>query len=247
MLTTYQQQTQRLLNDESTQFFNIDDLTVYINYGRNDIARQTECLIANATVNTVVNAQTIPVASITPAGGSGLLSPINVRNVRSLSGSVSQRLEARSWQWFSNYYLNGSKSNQTGTPPTLWAQQSQGATGTIYIWPTPSAISPLIIEATWTPISLVDDTTVEALPYPWTDIVPYFAAYQAYLQAQRVQDAANLLSLYNKFMMSGQLGITPQWMPGNFPTPKPLQSPIDQSATLAGQAGKLAQKGEGAL
>lgn len=244
MLTAYQQQTQRLLNDEANQFFNLADLTVYINNARNDIARQTECLIAIADLSTTSGTQSYAVSALTAP--TGLLAPINVRSLRSIVSSVSSVLEGRAWQWFVNYYLNGSNSTSTGTP-TVWAQQSQGATGTFYLWPTPNATITVAVEASWYPIQLTSDSTTEAIPSPWTDAVPYFAAYQGFLQAQRMQDAGQMLSLYNQFIKSARLGVTPLIMPPNFPGPKGLQGSTDSILTLGGGTIKPASQGEGSV
>jgi hypothetical protein len=46
----------------------------------------------------------------------------------------------------------------------------------------------------------VDDTTVEAIPYPWTDAIPYYAAYLAASNAQRAQDASSNFGQYEVFM-----------------------------------------------
>ena len=51
-----------------------------------------------------------------------------------------------------------------------------------------------------TPVVLVDDTTAEAIPYPWTDCVPYFAAYLALMNSRRPEEAANMFKLYETFM-----------------------------------------------
>jgi len=53
------------------------------------------------------------------------------------------------------------------------------------------------------PITLVSDGTAEAIPYPWTDAVPYFAAYLALLSAQspaRTADADRMMQRYELFM-----------------------------------------------
>jgi hypothetical protein len=50
------------------------------------------------------------------------------------------------------------------------------------------------------PIALVDNTSVEAIPWPYTDSVKYYAAYLAYMNGQRPQDADRMETLYNKTM-----------------------------------------------
>lgn len=240
MLTAYQQQTQRLLNDEAAQFFNIADLTVYINNARNDIVRQSSCVIISAALAYSGSTQSYALSSITAP--TGCSTPISARSVR-ISTNV---LEARPWQWFTNYYLNGSNASSSGTP-TLWSQQSQGSTGLIWFWPTPSGSGSATVDASWGVIPLVTDSTAEAIPAPWTDLVPYFAAYQALLQAQRLQDASQMFALYNQFMRGMRLGVTPDWMPGNFPPLRPLQTGIDAGLSLAGPTAKPAGSGEGSV
>jgi len=239
-LTAYQQQVQRLLNDEASQFFNLADLTVYINNARNDIARQSSCIIISANLALTSSTQFYALSSVTAP--TGCSAPINARSIR-ISTAV---LEQRGWQWFTNYYLNGSNASSSGSP-TLWAQQSQGTLGNIWFWPTPNSSFTAIVDAVWTPIALVTDSTTEAIPYPWTDAVPYFAAYQALMQAQRYQDASQMLSLYNQFMRGMRLGVTPDWLPGNFPPLRPMQSGIDASLTLGGPTAKPASSGEGSV
>ena len=245
-LTAYQTQTQRLLNDASADFFNTDDLTVYINLARDDVARQTQCLVANATLNTVVGTQIYPIVSFVPPSGSGLLSPVSVRNLRNLVQGLYRRMEGRPWQWFSNYYLEGFNSVARGTP-TVWSQQTQGVSGIVWLWPTPDAIYPIVTDCVWFPIALVDDSTFEAIPEPWVEVIPYFAAYIALVQAQRLTDAQNLYGLYGKFTQSSRLGVTPSWLSTNFPTLTPLPSNIDVTASMAGATNKPAQRGEGAM
>ena len=247
MLASYEQQTQRLLNDAANRFFNLGDLDVYINLARDDVARQTQCLIANTTLNTVAGTQTYLMSTLPAPTGSGLQSPLNVRSLRALNQGIYRRMEARPWQWFANYYLDGFNSVLAASVPTLWTLQTQGLDGMIWVWPTPSAIASVIADCVWYPIPLVDDSTIEALPPPWTDVIPYFAAYIALVQAQRLQDAQNLYGLYGKFVQSSRLGVTPLWLSANYPTLTPLPSNIDVTATLGGQTSKPAQRGEGAL
>lgn len=244
MLTSYQQQTQRLLNDAANRFFNTDDLTVYINLAREDVARQTQCLRANATLSTVVGMQSYPIAGLTPPLGTALLSPLNVRNLRNLVQGIYRRMEPRPWEWFSNYYLDGFNSVSVG-PPKVWTQQTQGASGIVWVWPTPDAIYPIISDCVWFPIALADDSTPEAIPEPWQEVIPYFAAYIALVQAQRLGDAQTLYTLYGKFTQSARLGVTPSWMSANYPTLTPLPSNIDVTATVGGPTFKPAQRGEG--
>ena len=96
--------------------------------------------------------------------------------------------------------------------PLSWAQYGQGssgqgtgsgASGSFYIDPLPDAIYPLTCDCVCYPIALVNDATVEAIPYLWTDAVPFFAAYYALLSSQtsaRVADANRMFETYKTFL-----------------------------------------------
>jgi len=215
VLTSYIQQVQRLLNDELAQFYSPSDLTQFINIARGTIAYQSECLIANGSISTVNGTQTYGLPTIAPPSG-GYASAINIRSIRSIVSGVGAVLEVRPWQWFSNYYLTGTATAEAGTP-TVWSQQTQGSTGAIWFWPIPNGTVAMICEGSWVPVALTTDSTPEALGYPWTDAVPYFAAYMAYLNAQRGSDATRMMNLFNAFMKASRGGATPDWLPPAFP------------------------------
>jgi len=84
--------------------------------------------------------------------------------------------------------------------PVVWAQYGQGAKGSVYLAPIPANAFNMEWDTYCVPIPLVDDTTVEAIPYPWTDAIPYYAAYLAASNAQRAQDASSNFGQYEAFM-----------------------------------------------
>jgi hypothetical protein len=215
VLNAYISQTQRLLNDEQAQFYSTSDLTQFINIGRSTLAYQSECLIANGAISTMNGQQTYGLANISPPPG-GYLSAINVRSIISRVNGVSSVLEKRPWQWFTNYKLQGQTGNQTGVP-TVWSMQNQGAMGFVWFWPIPNGTVNLTPEVSWVPQALTFDTDPEILGYPWTDAVPYFAAYLAYVNAQRGSDAERMMGMFNAFMKASRGGVTPEWMPSVFP------------------------------
>lgn len=125
--------------------------------------------------------------------------------------------------------------------------QTLGGNGSVWFSPTPSGILTLQIEASWTPVVLVDDTTLEALSYPWTDAIPYFGAYLAYQNAQRPTDAQKMLGLYNAFINAARVGVTPQWSPTQFPNQKGIQAAFDPLASNIGKVVQPSGGGEGKL
>ena len=244
MLNAYISQTQRLLNDENSQYYSTSDLTTFINLGRLNIATQSECLVTSGTLSTVNGQQTYPLTSLTPP--TGLQAAVNVRNIISVISGSGFVLESRPWAYFTNYYLNGSNYSATGTP-TLWSMQNLGSLGNIWFWPNPNGTVLMDVEASWVPVALVNDSTPENLAYPWTDAVPYFAAYLAYANAQRQSDSQKMLSLYNAFMRAARIGVTPEIMPPNAPGLKGLQAAFDPLASIMGGAAKPSSGGEGSL
>ena len=242
MLTAYLQQTRRLLNDENAQFYSDTDLTAFINIARNTIATQSECLVSTGTLSTVNGTQSYALTTLTPP--TGLSGAVNVRSIMSVISNTYRTIPKRSWQWFTNYNLNGASTTATGIP-TVWSMQNEGSMGTVWFSPVPNGVISMSVEAAWTPVALVNDSTPENLSYPWTDAVPYFACYMAYLNAQRQADSQRMLGLFNGFMKAARVGVTPEWASATFPNLKGLQGAFDPLASNIGKAIAPSQGGEG--
>ena len=208
MLTSYYiPQTRSLLQlpgTNSTSLYSDADLTRWINLARGQIAvePQNSCIRYMATISTSPTQQVYNFSSLN-TGVSGTTGIQGVMNIRSLSYNVASGqlwITPRPWPWFSLYELNNPVPNSAA--PRSWAQFAQGVNGSFYISPLPDAAYLLNCNSVCYPINLVDDTTVEALPYPWTDCVPYLAAYWALLSAQtnaRLADALQYYKIYGEF------------------------------------------------
>ena len=106
-------------------------------------------------------------------------------------------------------------------PPAHWAQYAQGsatpvsgssATGSFFIWPPPDNIYTLNCDCECYPITLANDSTVEAIPFLWTDAVPFFAAYYAFLTSQtgaRYGDADRMYNYYKEFLSRARSAANP--------------------------------------
>jgi hypothetical protein len=84
--------------------------------------------------------------------------------------------------------------------PAMWAQFGQGESGSIYLRPVPTGAMPMDWNCVCTPIDLAVDSDPEAIPYPWTDAVPYFAAYLAFMNSRRPEEAKNVYSIFEQSM-----------------------------------------------
>lgn len=219
MLTAYQQATARLLQNPGAPnaLYATADLTAYINTSRGQLAGESESIRAVGTLALTQGVQVYPFSAVTYASASsvsGIQGPLNIRTAWRLVGSGQAWIRPRPWEWFSLYELNNPTPVQG--PPTVWAQLGQGAAGTIYVSPVPDQSYTLNVDVPSYPIPLADDSTVEAIPYLWTDAVPFFAAYYALLAAQstaRQADADKMLQRYTLFVQRARSAATPSVLP----------------------------------
>ena len=82
--------------------------------------------------------------------------------------------------------------------PTFSSQFGQGAAGSFYVYPLPSQTYQCEYDCLCLPSDLIDDQSYEAIPKPWQDAVPYFAAHLAFLELQNFNAAQGYLALYEK-------------------------------------------------
>lgn len=84
--------------------------------------------------------------------------------------------------------------------PYYAAQYGQGTSGSFYMYPLPSQPYQMEWDCLCIPQDLLDDQSVEIIPQPWTDAVPYMSAYYGYLEVQNFNMARGYLDLFDKFM-----------------------------------------------
>lgn len=218
MLASYLTSTRSLLQlpgTNSTSLYSDSDLTRYINTARGQVAGEGECIHIMGTIPTVVGQNVYPFSGIN-VGVPATTGVQGVINLRSLSVNVATGqlwMTPRAFPWFSLYNLNRAVPQQG--LPTEWSQFGQGAApsgaantqiggGTFYVSVVPDDIYVINCNSICYPIPLTSDADVEALPYYWTDAVPFFAAYFALMSAQtnaRMADAAQMYKgHYGEFM-----------------------------------------------
>lgn len=214
MLQTYLTRTRNLLQAPSgpVELYSDADLTQWINQGRGQLAGEGKCIRAIGTIATVAGQRNYSFADIGfgASVSTGIAGAINVRSVQYGVGDGIKWVNARGWTWFNFYNLSTPTPNSG--EPSEWSQLAQGTTGSFYIDPIPDIEYTLHCDCACYPIDLVDDTTVEAIPYLWTDAVPYFAAYLAFLSAQapaRQNDASRMFEHYSTFVDRARQFATP--------------------------------------
>jgi hypothetical protein len=129
----------------------------------------------------------------------------------SQGGTYKPMLTPRVWTEFQAYLRV--YQNQAQNYPIFWSQYGQGINGSFYLFPWPSQQLQMDVDAWCIPIDLVDDTTVEVIPLPFSDAVPYFAAYLAITDAQRSDDADTMMKKCNTYLQFSRAGTEGVFVP----------------------------------
>lgn len=216
MLAKYQALFQNLIQYPAppTPLISNDQATVYINAARGQVALEAECIRVFATLAIVPGTQQYPFSAIKfPAGTSGVQGVQDVRLVNYAVAGGQQRVIGREWEWFNRYIL----ANPVPVPgaPIVWAQYAQGANGTIFV-NEPDTDYTLFLDTVCYPIDLVDDSTVEAIPYQWTDAVPFWAAWLGFQTLTRQTDADKMMANYRELVQRARRAATPSVLPHQF-------------------------------
>jgi len=149
-------------------------------------------LVIGQEVYTFASRQTQ--AQLTP----GVQAIHGVMSITASWGASRPMLGRKDWTTFQAKYRSWAAGWLNN--PVVWAAYGQGANGSVYLAPIPANPFNMEWDTYCVPIALVTDGTAEAIPYPWTDAVPYYAAYLAASNAQRAQDAASMFGQYEQFM-----------------------------------------------
>jgi hypothetical protein len=85
--------------------------------------------------------------------------------------------------------------------PAFFSQFGQGTDGSLYVYPLPSQVYQIEYDCQCVPSELVDDQSVDVIPYPWSDVVAYFAAHLGYMDLQNLNGAQWYLDLFDKMTL----------------------------------------------
>lgn len=191
LLSQYQNITQSLIQSPQSPIplLTTPLLTTYINMARAQVALDGECVRTSGTGTIGGGLSSTPLAAVVslPAN-SGYAQPLVVRN-----GTVAgARIDIRSWDWFVAYNM------ATPRVTTVMSHQGQGSLSVLYF----SSLGggALWLDVVALPINLTVDTDPDAIPYPWVDAVPFYAAYYSYMAFQRQADADMFMMRYREIM-----------------------------------------------
>lgn len=192
-LTTYQTQVQRLLHDTSANFWPLAELTDYINEARNRVAQDTKCLRQLVTgVNLSIGVEAYNPQTFLPTVGPLV---IDVMAVTVYWGNTRRKLFYKAFTEFDMQYRYW---NLLQTIPEAYSRLSPTV---IYIGPMPDQAYVSDWEVAVNPTPLIDNTTVDQLPIPFTEPVQYYAAYKAKWKEQSIGEAQVFRQQYQANLM----------------------------------------------
>lgn len=221
-LGSYQTATLQLLQNPPapSTLYSTANITTFVNDARVQIAGTSESIRSTGTITTTSGIRSYNLSSLTLSPSSGIGGAFNINQLQSQIGVGGNLwMRPRQYQWFFLYRLSAVVPN-TGRP-VEWSVQNQGITGNFVVDPIPDGAYTLSADVFCYPTDLAANSDPEALPYPWTDAVPYFAAYLALLSAQRRDDADKMFERYQLFENRARQMSTPPVMPGLYNQPPP--------------------------
>lgn len=228
MLATYESRTQALLQNPNapTTLYPLASIDGWINQARGQVAGEGECIRRQGTLALAQGTNVYSFSSIT-ISDAAVQGVINVRQMLIGLGTGNVWVTPRGFEWLEFYRLNNPVPQQSR--PTDWSQYGIGAApapaqqadgGTLYVDPAPDIPYTATLDCVCYPVTLVTDSTPEAIPYLFTDCVPYFAAYLALLSAQtgaREEQANRMFNRYTEFLNRARRFATPSVLPGMYP------------------------------
>ena len=124
----------------------------------------------------------------------------SVYTVRSISVLYNQYRYSLAIYSFTEYQarIRQYAANSYQFVPAFGSQFGRGASGSFYFYPPPSQTWQLELDCSCLPQDLIDDESVEVIPDPWTDAVPYFSAHLAYLELQNMNAARMYSDLFDQ-------------------------------------------------
>lgn len=154
--------------------------------------------------------------SITP----GLGPLLGIQSVSVAWGALKPTLAKRDFSWLQSYARSGAPLYQSY--PRIWAPYGQGTIGSFYLWPIPIQFSAMECDCYFSVLDLSADGTtqpVDLIPEPWNEPAFYYAAYLAYLNAQRTDDARIMLGEHTRLMMQARATVTTDTTPDPYGDP----------------------------
>jgi hypothetical protein len=209
-LSSYLSTTQSLIQSPQSPIPLVNSalLTQFVNLGRTQVALDAECVRGTASDTGIASGTlSMPISVLTvPSGAAQAI----VLRAATLQGV---KVDFRPFDWFQAYYLPVAPASTIPTP--VIATIGQGERTIVYL--SSPAGGTLEADAVLLPSPLAGDSDPDLIPYPWTEAVPFYAAWYAYMAMQRQADAQLFLQRYTEIARRGRTGTTSTNLPDNDP------------------------------
>lgn len=222
VLSDYQTEVTDLLHDSGYQFYSEALVTRNINAARRQVARRGQCIRVVPTpgtgvdeLHTVAAQERYPFSTanaIIQGTGDfpGVGDIVSVCQVCVSWGGIIPAMTFYQWNRFNAWFRAINVDGIQGFP-ACWSQYGQGASGIVALYPIPTSATAMLWDCMCDPLPLVDDTSDEAIPSPFTEAVKYYAAKLCYQNSQRKGDAADMEQQFMAQMRSANSAAMP-WM-----------------------------------
>lgn len=151
------------------------------------------------------------IAAIQAARVPGLGDLLGIQSVSVSWGALKPTLQYTDWSTFQAYL----RSNNVGYQnyPQFWSMYGQGVSGSFFLWPIPSMVTAMDVDCYFDVQDLSSSQTNDRIVKPWNEPCFYYAAYLAYLNAQRVDDARTMAGEYVRLANEARATVSPDRTP----------------------------------
>ncbi len=185
LLSEYLTQTQRILHDSTGKYWTAGELTDYINLARLKTVADTGCNRILQTVTLSQGTETYNY-SVLPQG----ISTIDVLNLTLLWGSLRVPM---TYMPFTKFNLEMRAWQQFQSRPIAFSVYGNN---TVYVGPVPDQIYTSEWDTVVSPANLVNLTDQCVITFPYSEAVPFYAAYMAKFKEQSLEEADSYLQRY---------------------------------------------------
>lgn len=222
-----------LLRDWGFQFTSQARLTRWVNAGRKQVAKHSQCLRAlvtgqapfgaaanpggmtpgsfapgvlpDARFNAILNTERYSYEYAKPFLQASNAGYKSINDVFGVAVSWANFRPAMRWMpWDELQAYARSYATLVSSYPLAWSNFGSGTSGQVWLWPPPSQNCEMEWDCTCLPFDLVTDDTYDAIPDSFTDGVKYYAAGMAMLGSFRYQQADVMFKLFMAHVAADQ-------------------------------------------
>lgn len=185
----YRNQCRRLLHDPNANFWPDSELNDYISEARNRVVGDTGCLRSLQSFTLTVGQEAYQYSALPSS-----TQTMDIINIVAIWGQQRITLQYMPWSQFTTRMRPWLSYQDIPAVFTIYGQS------TFYIGPTPSQAYSCEIDTVILPVAFTDDTTADAINYPYTAGVSYYASYLAKEKQQAYEESDRFLEKYKQKM-----------------------------------------------